>query len=267
MKFLIQNSAMKTYSFLITMVNIVAMIIQLVKVFKKYKEKDGLKGLSYWAFCLVSVFVVISTLYLIKLRKKFYYLYYFVSVSFFILIAIMIMVYEKSDKSTNKEQELANRNIIIYVVLMVSVIIFGAVSYSKGSVKYWTILAFISGLGIGLCSIPYVMHVYKYGDSGISFLFLVLTLMADIVVFISAILTRTITIIVTMLIYFVTKTMVIIRMIQLSKENEDTNDDKKNELSSKTMINFVIIFSCIAVVLIVGLLLTRIYDKRRNISM
>ena len=201
-------------TFLITIINIIAMILQLKKVFDDYKKENGLEGLSFWAFNIWSFLIMISLAYMFRLRKFFFYPMYIMSFFYFVLIAFMIVYYEKSSEDKEKK---SNDNIISLAVIFTAGLMLSLFLYfAKKTIsnKTLTVISDIAGIGMGLCTIPYVMRVYEKGDEGISFPFLVFTLAANVAEIFSSILTRTWPTLSLMLIYLITKSIVVAKMFE-----------------------------------------------------
>ena len=213
-------------TFLITIINIIAMILQLKKVFDDYKKENGLEGLSFWAFNIWSFLIMISLAYMFRLRKFFFYPMYIMSFFYFVLIAIMIVYYEKSSEDKEKKSN-ANDNIISLAVIFTAGLILSLFLYfAKKTIsnKTLTVISDIAGIGMGLCTIPYVMRVYEKGDEGISFPFLVFTLAANVAEIFSSILTRTWPTLSLMLIYLITKSIVVAKMFEYAAKPLASSD-------------------------------------------
>ena len=214
-------------SFLITIVNIIAMILQLKKVFEDYKKENGLEGLSFWAFTIWTFLVMIVLAYMFRTKKYFFDPLYIMSFFYFVLIAIMIVYYEKTQESKDADSHVIALPVIFVFGLGTSIFLLLAKKIISN--KLLTKISDVAGIGIGLCMLPYVIRVYEHGDAGVSFLFLVLTLAANIAEIFSSILTKTWPTLATMIIYLITKSMVVAKIFEYTdsqKENKKLNDMK-----------------------------------------
>ena len=175
----------------------VAVIIQTTKMGKVIKDKTpyGLNGVSFLAFALWNFFIIPGVIWQVFHKKDFgVSLLYLVSfLGFFIPCTILIILYQKNrgyitnknkskeDPHITKSKEISQnewkKSIGIFVGLIICSIVITAVTYPK--TKLFREIALISSAGVGLCFLPFTIHLFRYGDKGVSVLFLVLTLIGN----------------------------------------------------------------------------------------
>jgi hypothetical protein len=173
-----------------------ALLIQTSKMGRAIKDKKpyGLNGISFWAFAFWTFFIIPGVVWQVFHKKDFgASLLYVVSLfGFFIPCTILIILYQKNqgyvkddtskeDPHITKSKEISpnewKRSMGIFIGLTIISIVITAVTYPK--TKLFREIALISSVGVGLCFLPFTIHIFRYGDKGVSILFLVLTLIGN----------------------------------------------------------------------------------------
>lgn len=234
-----------------------ALLIQTTKMGKAIKDKKpyGLNGVSFWAFALWTFFVIPGVVWQVFHKKEFgASLLYVVSLfGFFIPCTILIILYQKNkgyvkDDLTHEDPRITKskvisknewkRNIGIFIGLTIISIVITAVTYPN--TKLFREIALISSVGVGLCFLPFTIHLFRYGDKGVSVLFLVLTLIGNFSLMIGDFGTNWV-IVILMAIYVILKGLCFGKMYAIAqKDNVASDGSLKTADGMKKMLGLLI---------------------------
>lgn len=234
-----------------------ALLIQTAKMGKAITDKKpyGLNGVSFWAFAFWTFFVIPGVVWQVFHKRKFGpSLLYLVSLfGFFIPCTILIIIYQKNLAYTKQETKKDNphildykkiganewkRNIGIYVALIVISIVITATTYANNNV--FRVIALLSSVGVGLCFLPFTIHLFRYGDNGVSVLFLVLTLIGNFALMIGDFGINWV-IVTLMAIYVILKGLCFGKMYAIAQKDKTASDGKlKTADGMKKMLGLLI---------------------------
>ena len=236
----------------------VAVIFQTVKISKAiaYKKPFGLNGISFWAFAFWSFFIIPGIIWeMFQQKSVSVSFYYIVSlIGFFIPCTILIIIYYKNlgysklEKKGEKDDRILRKKIIHpdewkkYIAIFISLIISSCLLtyYFYKKTYSFKLISQLSSIGVGLCFLPFTIHLFKFGDKGISILFLVLTLIGNITLLVGA-LGRNTVLVLLMMVYIILKSLCFGKIYQIAQKSKTTpSNSLKSASGMKKMLGILI---------------------------
>jgi hypothetical protein len=236
----------------------VAVLLQTAKISKAiaHKKPYGLNGISFWAFAFWTFFIIPGIVWEIFKKKSISVSFYYLisTIGFFIPCTILIIIYYKNlgyvnDLDSNKKDDhiLEKKKIApdewkkytgIFVGLTIASCLLTYLIYTK--TKYFGIMSQLSSIGVGLCFLPFTIHLFKYGDQGISILFLVLTLIGNVALMVGALGNNWILVLL-MMVYIVLKNVSFGKIYAISQKAKTPPDEPlKSASGMKKMLGLLI---------------------------
>lgn len=221
--------AINLLQWIIILFEIGALFKQTGKIIIKSKEKHGLTGVSFIAFILFTFFCIPPTFSLILEKKSYSSIFLFAaSVVAFVLNCSFLIKFDKNEHNNNSYI----KNSIAFSVLTFSSFLISILltKYSRKILKYFSLL---SSFAIGLCFIPFTVRIYRKGDRGVSSIFIAITLIANIVLFLGSLGYNNI-LAAAMSLYIIFKSMCLARILHYSKKYKNQNHIK-HDPNDKTL--------------------------------
>ena len=159
-------------SIIIIFFQIIGVFFQTLKIGKKTFSKQSVEGVNFYTLAL-NAFALLSLILYEYIHKK-SKLFTFYSIVGFILFYLSCSFLIKYEKDTNKncKEKMAITIALIPAALFISLA-------TIGNTKYSNYLGIAMGYIIGLSFIPFLIHVIKKGNAGVSVMFLVFTLITN----------------------------------------------------------------------------------------
>lgn len=217
--------ALGLLQWIIILVQQAALFEQTSKIIIKSREPQGIRGISFIAFILFTFFCIPPTFSLILEKKSYSSIFLFISsIIAFVINCGFIIKYNKEEyKDDRYIKDSIAFSVLTFAGVVISILL---TKYSRKLLKYFSLL---SSFAIGLCFIPFTVRIYRKGDRGVSAIFIAVTLIANIVLFIGNLGFNNI-LALAMSLYIIFKSMCLARILQYSREHKDTPNIKHDNL-------------------------------------